>query len=148
MSFKEKMAQVKALEDEISKMTDSLKDDLVAAVGDQPFQGKMINDGTNGGPMIGIVKFSQIMSANNWTPEYHFPAAQARAVSKKVKSCKTPTAVCKAVSEMIKEKRVRVKSGYLDGEVARLNNETLRILRESEIGQYVDENSQSAQADQ
>lgn len=140
MSFTEKMTQIKMLEDEISKVVDGLKADLAAAVGKQPFQGKVINDGSNGGPLIGVVMFSQVARAKNWSPEYHFPVAQARAVSRKIESCKTPTAVCKAVKEMIAEKRVRMGSG---NNFVPLNEETLKILQESEIGQYVsiDENS-------
>lgn len=139
MSFSDKMTKMKELEREIYRMIDGLKADLSSAVGDQPFQGKMINDGSNGGPMIGIVRFSQLSESKNWSPEYHFPAAQAKAVSKRLESCKSPSSICAAVKDMIAEKRVRLGGG---NNVVFLNEETLKILRESEIGQYVavDEN--------
>lgn len=139
MSFSDKMLQMKDLEKEILRMVDGLKADLAAAVEDQPFRGKMINDGKSGGPLIGVISSSQLAKSNNWSPEYHFPAAQAKAVSKKLESCKTPSSVCSAVKDMISEKRVKMSGGsFID-----LNEETLKILRESEIGQYVslEENS-------
>lgn len=139
MGFAHKMIELKSLEREISRMVESLKADLTSAVGDQPFQGEMINDGSNGGPLIGVVKFSQLSKSNNWSPNYHFPAAQAKAVSRRLESCKTASSVCAAVRDMISEKRVRMGPG---NNTVILNEETLKILRESEIGQYValDEN--------
>lgn len=139
MSFADKMTQMKDLEKEIHRMVDDLKADLTAAVGDQPFQGEIINDGSNGGPLIGVVKFSHLSKSKNWSPEYHFPAAQARAVSRRLESCKTPSSVCSAVKDMISDRRVKMGGG---NHFVILNEETLKVLRESKIGQYVslDEN--------
>lgn len=134
MSFSDKMNAMNALEREIYRMVDSLKADLTSAVVDQPFHGEMINEGSNGGPLIGVVKLSQLSKSKNWSPDYHFPAAQAKAVSKRIESCKTSSDICSAVRGMIAEKRVRIGGGNY---FVPLNEETLKILRESGIGQYV-----------
>ncbi len=114
-------------------MADDLKRDLAAAVEDQPFHGRMINDGKNGGPVMGIVMLSQIVKSNNWTPEYHFPSAQAEAVAKKLENCRTMKAIFEAVREMIEKKCVKNVGG---NQKVFLNEETLLILRESEIGRH------------
>lgn len=134
MSFAEKIHQMSDLEKEIRRMVDSLKTDLATAVGNQPFHGEMINDGSDGGPIVGIVKFSHLAKSESWSPEYHFPAAQASAVSRRLESCKTPSSVCAAVKDMIAKKRVKTGDG---NSFVSLNEDTLKVLRESEIGQYV-----------
>lgn len=133
MSFVTKMNQMKALEQEIARMVESLKADLTTAVKNQPFQGRMINDGSNGGPIMGVIMASQLAKTGNWSPEYHFPQSQAEAVSKKIASSKTASQVCAAVKAMIAEEKVKMP----DGHIVKLNGETLKVLKESEIGQYV-----------
>ena len=103
MSFADKMNQMKSLEEEIGRIVFALNKELEIAVANQPFKGRMISDGSNGGPLIGVVTLSQLRKSKNWTPEYHLPPAQAKAVRKKLESCKTPRKICKAVREMISE---------------------------------------------
>ena len=133
MEFAEKMSKVKALEAEIAELVDSLKNDQADAVRKQEFRGNVIDDGSSGGPLIGIVTLSELRKAKSWSPTYFFPEAQAKAVVSRMKSCTTVEDICKAVQEMLKDKRVKI-----GGEYVYLNNETLKTLMESEIGRYIE----------
>ncbi len=133
MGFKESMERMRAMEEEIIKMVEALKQQIAEAVETQPFHGRMINDGKNGGAIIGVIQLSQLQKTGNWSAEYHFPQTQAKAVMRKLDKCRTPDAVCKAVKSMLDDKVVRFDGG---AEKVYLNEDTLKILRDSEIGQY------------
>lgn len=131
MSFSEKMAQLEELEAEIKNMVQSLKRDIVMMVEAQPFRGQIINDGKNGGPIMGTIPFSQMMKSSNWSPEYHFPQKQAEAVLHSLDKCVSVTDVCSAIRRMMEQRFVNV-----NGTKVYLNEETIQILEASDIGKY------------
>lgn len=121
----------------IDKMVQELKQELKARVASIPFRGEVISDGENGKPFFGIQKASNLFT--KWSPTYHIPKAQAQAVEYRLSKCKTPNSVCVAIREMIKKKWVAndsIRYAFYYGRVTYLNNETLEVLRNSEIGKY------------
>lgn len=113
-----------------------LSDTIVKEVGEQPFRGQWINDGKNGGPICGSVPLSAITASRglNLSPSHYFPSKQAEAVRKKLASCKTADAICEAVRQMLEDKSVRMSK--MSGDTIQLNEDTLRVLRESDLGAY------------
>lgn len=135
MSFSGRMREAKALEAEMMRLVEQIKSEIIADVKAQPFHGKMLNDGSNGGPVTAVIPFSEMARTKNFLPEYHIPAEQGKAVCRKLDSCKTVQQVMKSVREMLESGTVRLSSN----ERFYLNENTLKILRESEIGQYIAE---------
>lgn len=135
MVFSERMDQLRLLEAEITRMATELKTEITSAVASQPMRGRMINDGSNGGALMGVVKASELMKSGNWSAEYYFPQKQAEAVGKALDKCESTKEICSAIRKMLAEKRVMVRSK--NSEAIYLNEDTLKILRESEIGKYV-----------
>ena len=139
-----KLKKIQDLEAEISRMVDGLKTDLVDAVSKQQFDGKIVNDGSTGGPVIGIVTLGTVMNSRgmNLTPEYYLPPKQVEAVKRKLNSATTVQQVCSSVKSMLEDKVVRFSKKA--GDCIYLNDNTLRIISESELGQYVMSNAYSA----
>ena len=151
MDFKDMMKVANEIDAEAVR----LRDKLIADVCDLPLKGKYINDGKNGGPVIAIVNFSDL--GNNWSPEYHLPPAQAKAIKdyllpppkfgkardekEKDKSHKgvsldvsrnTAKGICAAVRKMLANGFVIVGNNKIT-----LNDRTLKAIRKSELGKYV-----------
>ena len=126
MDFKEMMKVANEIDAEAVR----LRDKLIADVCDLPLKGKYINDGKNGGPVIAIVKFSDL--GNNWSPDYHLPPEQARIIKKCLIKYNTAHSILAAVRNMLEK-------GYVvdNGNKAHLNDRTLKVIRESELGKYV-----------
>ena len=151
MDFKDMMKVANEIDAEAVR----LRDKLIADVWDLPLNGRYINDGKNGGPVIAIVKFSDLKG--NWSPDYHLPPAQAQAIKdyllptpkfgkardekQKDKSPKgvsldvsrnTAKGICAAVRKMLSNGFVIVDNNKIT-----LNDRTLKAVRESELGKYV-----------
>lgn len=126
MTFEEAMDISKR----IDRMADDLRSKLCETLSKLPIKGKYLNDGKNGGPIIAIVKYSELR--DNWSPEYHLPPAQARAICKYISKYQTADGICSAVRDML-------DNGYVivEGDKTFLNERTMDAIRESEIGQYV-----------
>lgn len=135
MDFAEKMLQMRELEDEIRHMAEGITDDLVIAVANQPFTGSILSDGRNGKPAICTIRFSDLSAWRNLTPEYYMPTKQAEAVRKRLSSCKTVGNFIVAVKDMLKDKRV--KTGSSSNDYVYLNENTLSIIHQSEIGRFI-----------
>ena len=132
MGFLEVKLQLDELERTAAEMASSLKAELSEAIARQPLNGKVIDDGKTGGPLIITVSLPITLKCKNWCPETFIPAHQAHAVSKELNRATTANAICECVKRM-------VESGYAGngGNRTYLNPETRKILRESEIGQYI-----------
>ena len=133
MRLAEKLQQVQQLENEISRMVDELKTQLVTAVAGQHLEG-VKEIGCSG--RVVSVSLSAITKTPglNLSAEYYIPQSQADAINHRLAACKSSQQLCKAVREMIETGRVK-QSG--NSNYVYLNKETVRILRESELGQYV-----------
>lgn len=85
-------------------------------------------------PPIALVSYSKIMSSPGHilSPDYYIPSAQVEAVRHRINNCIHVNQLCKAVKEMIETKKVKVRGGY-----TYLNETTLRVLRESELGRFI-----------
>ena len=132
VGFLEVKLQLDELERTVAEMVSNLKAELSEAVARQPLNGKVINDGKTGGPFIITVSFPLTLKYKNWCPETFIPAHQTRAVSRELNRATTANAICECVKRM-------VESGYVGscGDKTYLNPETRKILRESEVGQYI-----------
>ena len=145
MDFAEMMARVQRLESDLQSMCNEMQQMIVEDVRNTPFPGTMLGDGTNGQPLCGVIRFSQLKAAGNWQPSYYFPQLQAAAIGHKLASCKSASAICNAVAAMLRDKKVRCSGGSADklanypigNETVYLNDVTLDALRKSELGRYV-----------
>lgn len=72
-----------------------------------------------------------------YSPEYYISDCQVEAVKKRLSECKSASSACNAVRKMIEDKKVQ-KSALKSHSVF-LNETTLRILRESELGKYAND---------
>jgi len=89
-------------------------------------------------PRIVIIKRSALGSV--WSPEYYIPKCQAEAVTTVLNNA-TMGNIVPAVKDMITKKRARVKSAAKQGfwcpaKYVYLNNNTVRLIRDSELGQF------------
>lgn len=134
MGIFEKMVQMRQLETEIAQMVEELKEELYRQVENQPFSGHMLSDGKEGRALIGIISLSDLETAGSWSPECHLPYAQANAIKAHLKGCKTADSLCKAIREMLEEKKIRAGSG---NNYVHLNPQTLIILKKSGLGLHV-----------
>ena len=118
-------AEIMDISKQIDRMADDLRSKLCEAVSKQPIKGKYLNDGKKGGPVIAIVKFSEL--CDNWSPEYHLPPAQARAVYEYMSKYQSAEGICSAVSNML-------DNGYVivGGDKTFLNEQTMDTIRKSE----------------
>lgn len=130
MNFTEAMKVSRQIDD----MAKKLCRDLCESVERLPFDGEYINDGKNGGPVVAVVKFSSLH--DNWSPHYHLPAEQSKAVKRHLEQIKTAEGICNAVKRLLKEKRVpgdgRGSNNYIH-----LNDRTIGAISESDIGKFV-----------
>lgn len=120
----------------IFQMVQELKQELKARVAAVPFRGEVISDGENGKPLICVMKFSQLQ--DNWDLSYHAPKAQAEAVAHRLEGSTTTKAVCRALYDMMTCGYVTMYGcqDYRGSNRIYLNQDTLAVLRNSEIGKY------------
>lgn len=126
------------IEQKMRQVIGHIKTEIHNKLAAVPFKGKLISDGRNGKPLIGIIKFSQL--EDNWTADYHFPKMQADAVSCRLEMCSTAKQLVEAVKEMLDKKyvsRYKAQFNYATSDRVNLSKTTLDILRNSEIGQYI-----------
>ena len=117
-------------EQEVQQLLEALKKELAVSVQNEnsvfvPFKNTSVR--------CGIVRLSDIM-ANNMilATECYIPACQADAVMRKLDSCTTLTQLASRVREMILTGVAR----FSQSRAIILNKETIRILRESDLGQF------------
>lgn len=133
MNFSDTMKKIKDLEAEVTAMKEKLIEELYQHIKDKPIPGvTKISDH----PQIVTVKFSALSNGLNLTPEYYISEHQANAVKDRLNGCKTASSVCNAVKEMIEKKRIQKGKGWGEYWSFYLNETTLSILRESELGKY------------
>lgn len=123
-------AEAMDISKQIDRMADDLRSKLCETVSKLPINGKYLNDGKNGGPVIAIIKFSELR--DNWSPGYHLPPEQAKAVCEYMSKYPTADGICSAVRNMLDKGYVVVGT-----DKTFLNERTMNAIRESEIGQYV-----------
>lgn len=133
MDFGGMIDKIKKLEEEVNAMKERLVEELCRYIKDEPVPGVEI---LSESPRIAVVKFSAVARShgNNLSPEYYISSCQAEAVMQRLSQCKSASAACNAVKEMIEEKKVQ-KSAMKSHSVF-LNETTLKILKESELGKY------------
>ena len=126
MNFEDAMTVVA----KIDQMAEDLKAKLRDAIGNLAFDGTYINDGSNGGPIIATLRLSSVLS--NWSPSFHIPKDQAEAVFKHLSHFNTATGSVGAVRGIL-------LNGFVPdgGSKIHLNPNTMTVIRESELGQYV-----------
>lgn len=129
------------IDNRMRQIVGHLKTEINKRLSSVPFKGKLISDGKDGRPLIGIIKFSQLDKTDNWSPDYYFAKKQAEAVSICLENCSTAKQLLKAVEDMLTKKYVHVYVGhsYTLSDRVYLNEDTLEILRNSEIGRYIAE---------
>ena len=130
------------IDNRMRQIVGHLKTEIHNRLSSVPFKGELISDGKDGRPLIGIIKFSQLDKTDNWTPDYHFSKMQAKAVSICLENCTTAKQLLKAVEDMLTKKYVLAypcKFKYALSDRVYLNEDTLEILRNSEIGRYIAE---------
>lgn len=130
------------IDNRMRQIVGHLKTEIHNRLSSVPFKGELISDGKDGRPLIGIIKFSQLDKTDNWTPDYHFSKMQAKAVSIYLENCNTAKQLLKAVEDMLTKKYVLAypcKFKYALSDRVYLNEDTLEILRNSEIGRYIAE---------
>lgn len=122
----------------IEKQAEDLRKEIIdkisTAVETTPLDGVTV---LSKAPRAVSVKLSSVMTGPFiLSPEYYIPESQAEAIRRKLSACQSTTALCAAVKEMIDTKKVRFSHNMHDDAVM-LNAQSLKILRESEIGKYV-----------
>lgn len=125
-------AEMMKINDSIDAEAVRLRDKLIADICDLPLNGEYINDGKNGGPVIALVKFSELQKTHNWCPHYHLPPEQARAIKRNLGALTTAHGICAAVRKMLIDGFV--KHGE---EKTFFNDRTMDAIRKSELGKYV-----------
>lgn len=139
MDFADKINQMRMLQAEIDKMTSDLNKALLDSIETENRKDvHLISDD----PQIALVPYSAIMSSPGHilSAEYYLPGFQVEAVRHRINNCIHAEQLCRAVKEMIETKKVKMRGGY-----TYLNETTLRVLRESELGKFVmDENESEA----
>jgi hypothetical protein len=126
------LSALQEMEKKMRDMIQKLSDDLSKAVASTSLPGVTPLEGTS---VRGCTVSAQALFANPQlilAPSYYIPAVQAEAVKKRLESCKTVSQLCSVTKEMLETKRIRNKEYDLV-----LNPETLRVIQESELGQYV-----------
>ncbi len=144
MSFAEKMQAIMDLENEVRQMANTLKRQLIEAVESQSPSGTIICDGKNGKPAIVAVRFSALSASDNWTPACYIPGEQARAIAKAMDRCTSARSICLTVGNVIQQGRVSMSANR--GDYIYLNNQTIELLRSSELGQFILSESQKEEA--
>ena len=129
MNFTEAMDMTK----QIDRMADDLRSKLCETVSRLPINGQYLNDGKNGGPVIAVVKFSNL--DDNWSPEYHLPVEQSKLINRYIGQFKTAEGICNAVRRLLETNRI--PNGNNSSDYTKLNPRTLKTIVESELGQYV-----------
>lgn len=136
--FSAQMNELRTAQQRVEQMLDALCDDIASAVSTQPTPGvKVIGES----PLCMSVSASRIFAEGSWLPSTYSSQEQAKAVRKAFSSCKSPEKFCDAMCKLLKEERVQMSSSY--GDFVYLNNETLRILRESELAKYIAETEET-----
>lgn len=131
MDFADKIHQMRDLQKEIDRMTSALNLELLKSIEDENRKDvKLISDS----PEIALVPYSVVMSSPGHilSAEHYLPGSQVEAVRHRINNCLHADQLCRAVKEMIETKKVKMRGGY-----TYLNETTLRVLRESELGQFV-----------
>lgn len=124
--------ELQLAEQRLNDLVQEICNSLKKAVSKQKLEG-VTNHTHESGLQFATVKFSTIAKENyNLSAEAYIPAVQANAVSNALSACKTTRQLCDKVKDMLETGKAKKGS-----EVIHLNSETLRILRDSEIGQYV-----------
>lgn len=131
--LKEKYDEAVKAKKELKAMIDDLCEELCARIEKTPIDGvTKISDS----PRIVTVKFSAL--GDVWAPEYYIPECQAEAV--KIALDKTNLKNIPAVvKDMILKKRACTKAGsgyWYPPEYVYLNENTVRIIQDSELGQF------------
>lgn len=122
--------KIREAEQAIADALESFKANGAKAIADAPFDGHYINDGSNGGPVIACVKSSAL--ARSWSPEHVLPKLQSEMFARHMRNRSTLKQVEDGIREMLDNGRVRI-----GGDICVFNETTLRVIRDSELGQHV-----------
>lgn len=136
MNFLEAMELAK----HIDAMAIALRDKLCNDIMNQPLEGEYIKTGKESGCVFAIIKYSTLQKHKIWAPDYYIPEAQAKAVSKYLKNKNCAVSICKAIKGLLQKKYIWTTDIYSDYNGSNriiLNENTVKAIRESELGQYV-----------
>lgn len=135
MDFADKIKQMRELQAEIDRMTSALNLALLESI---KTENEKVTPTLCDNPYIALVPYSAIMSSPGHilAADYYIPSAQVDAVRYRINNCVHADQLCRAVKEMITTRKVKVRGGY-----TYLNETTLRVLRDSELGQFIMDDS-------
>lgn len=134
MGFLDDIQQFYRLSESIDRKTMQAAEEMCAVIDGLPFDGEYINDGSNGGPVIAVVKFSSIRNSS-LCPTYHLPAEQSKCVRKYLSQFKTAHGIINAVKKIIENGYVQ-KNGSSANDRTYLNENTMKAIKNSDLGKY------------
>lgn len=130
MALNEQMNNLSALFAQVNELLETLKKQLSENVGSEKLDGVYVKTSASG--LQYAIVSSRLLNGNPWSPSFYIPRCQSEAIEMRLKSANTPDAIKQAITSMVKEKRVKLGSG----ENIYLNDETISIIKTSELGQW------------
>lgn len=135
--------EIDEMQRRIKDLLESLKRSLPQSVGEQEFSGRYLPngdgepmDGKKGRPLCVAVPFSAVCRSGwNMSAEYYIPKAQEKAVRDFISGVETVDELYSKVAFMLKKGYANL--GTTKDDRIELNSETLRVIRESEVGKHV-----------
>ena len=134
MGFLDDIQQFYRLSESIDRKTMQAAEEMCAIIAGLPIDGEYLNDGSNGGPVIAIVKFSSIINGL-WNPAYHLPAEQSKCIRKYLSNFKTAHDIVNAVKKIIENGYVQKNSSSTNDRTY-LNKNTMKAIKNSDLGKY------------
>ena len=137
--------EIDEMQRRIKDLLESLKRSLPRSVGEQRFGGRYLPngdgepmDGKDGRPLCVAIPFSAVCRSGwNMSAEYYIPKAQEKAVRDFISGVETANELYSKVAFMLNKGYANL--GKTKDDKVELNSETLRTIRESEVGKHVEE---------
>ena len=129
--FAEKMNEYIEMESQINAMIREVINQLTESVQNERLEGvTTLKTG------VITVKLSMMIKQNSWSPDTYLPEAQVEAIKKALKTATFKT-IGERVRTLLKEKRVKVYSNWKGRDsYTKLNEETIQIIKNSELGKW------------
>lgn len=131
MTFENTMLQIQDLQTKINQMISKLNKELLETI---ETENKKDTPMISTNPAIAIVPYHKIRNSKTHilSAEYYIPTSQVQAVRHKLNNCTSPEQLCLFVKQMLNEKTIKIGTAK-----TYLNETTLSVIRNSEIGQFV-----------
>lgn len=129
--------QIQSAQNQLNQMLSDLNKQLLESIDSENRKNvTMLND------YCFIVPYSKLNPAC-WSPDYYSPVSQVDAVRHVLNKSFQFDDICKAVRDMITTKKVKISGNH----IVHLNDTTLSILENSELGQFVMSQSTASKTD-